>query len=556
MNSDLLFSHFNRINDAPEAVPHFRQFIIDLSVRGKLVEQDLSDEPASESLKRIRTERNRLSKEGPSKIDKISEEIPKAEEPYRLPANWKWVRLGECLEMINGRAFKPTDWIPSGLPIVRIQNLNNENAPFNYCKESIVEPRHIVESGCFLISWSGTPGTSFGAFIWKRGKAALNQHIFRCVQIGGAYYERFLQIAINGRLDEMIAKAHGGVGLQHITKGKLENLPLSLPPLAEQYRIVAKVDELMALCDRLGAARQERDNRRDRFTATSHHFLHRGVSRETILTPAHFFLDHLQHLTVIPDQIKQLRETIIKLAVRGRLAHQDPHDDPAPGFGTVGDQGKNRLSMELNRGWSWAAVEDVAEARLGKMLDIAKNSGKRFRYLRNTNVHWFDLRMDELKELKIEEFEVEKYRLCRGDVLICEGGHGIGRTAVWRSSEQDIVFQKALHRVRPGPALNSDFFSYCMFVYFHERVLQTYFTGVGIPHFTGRALATLVFPLPPMSEQSRIVAKVKELMTVCDRLEEQLTTTQDEKRSLLEAVLYHALNDSHAKIDKNFAVEA
>jgi type I restriction enzyme, S subunit len=161
------------------------------------------------------------------------------------------------LRLVNGRAFKPTDWHREGVPIVRIQNLNNADAPFNYCDPSSLEERHTIENGSFLISWSGTPGTSFGAFIWTRGKAALNQHIFKCLQIGDAFDSQFLRLAINGRLDEMIAKAHGGVGLQHITKGKLENLVLPLPPLAEQQRTVAKVDELMALCDRLEAVQEK-----------------------------------------------------------------------------------------------------------------------------------------------------------------------------------------------------------------------------------------------------------------------------------------------------------
>jgi len=128
-----------------------------------------------------------------------------------------------------------------------------------------------------------------------------------------------------------------------------------------------------------------------------------------------------------------------------------------------------------------------------------------------------------------------------GDVLICEGGHGIARAAVWRAEEPDIAFQKALHRVRPGRSLNGDFFSYCVSAYFHAGVLQNYFTGVGIPHFTGRALSSLVFPLPPFAEQHRIVAKVDELMAICDQLEAQLTTAQTESRRLLEAVLHDAL---------------
>jgi type I restriction enzyme, S subunit len=245
------------------------------------------------------------------------------------------------------------------------------------------------------------------------------------------------------------------------------------------------------------------------------------------------------------EHIQQLRHTILNLAVRGLLVRQDVNDEPAPSFGISRDTDReDRVNITLPESWTWAKVEDVAEARLGKMLDKAKNSGKPFRYLRNTNVHWFDIRIDELKDLRISDAEIEKYLLRVGDVLICEGGHGIGRTAVWRSSEKDIIFQKALHRVRPGVALNSDFFSYCMFVYFHAKVLQTYFTGVGIPHFTGKALSVLVFPLPPFAEQLRIVAKVDELMAVCDQLEAQLATTKTESRRLLEAVLHHALNDS------------
>jgi len=175
------------------------------------------------------------------------------------------------------------------------------------------------------------------------------------------------------------------------------------------------------------------------------------------------------------------------------------------------------------------------------MLDKAKNSGRLFRYLRNTNVHWFDIRVNELKELKMESAEVEKYRLQNGDVLICEGGHGIGRSAVWRGNETDIVFQKALHRVRPHAPLNSDFFAYCMFVYHQAGVLQKYFTGVGIPHLTAQALTKLVFPLPPLAEQKRIVAKVEQITALCDRLEANVTATQALSYRLLESILHESL---------------
>lgn len=254
----LLTDNLPLLAGAPNGIKKLRELILELAVRGKLVPQDTNDEPASELLKRIAEEKARSVAAG--KKVKQQADINDKEQPFSVPQGWSWVRLGSCLEMINGRAFKPTEWIGAGLPIVRIQNLNKPDAPFNYCDPDTVDDRHIIDTGTILISWSGTPGTSFGAFIWERGRAALNQHIFSCSQVGDAFFDKFLKLAINTRLEELIAKAHGGVGLQHVTKGKLEALTLVLPPLAEQRRIVAKVDELMALCDRLEARQADADS--------------------------------------------------------------------------------------------------------------------------------------------------------------------------------------------------------------------------------------------------------------------------------------------------------
>ncbi len=120
------------------------------------------------------------------------------------------------MDLINGRAFKPSDCTPQGLPIVRIQNLNNLSAPFNQFNGE-VKQKFLIDTGDFLISWSGMPGTSFGAHIWNRGPAVLNQHIFKTILLAGAFDKAFLKIAIDSRLMELIEQAHGGVGLQHIT---------------------------------------------------------------------------------------------------------------------------------------------------------------------------------------------------------------------------------------------------------------------------------------------------------------------------------------------------
>lgn len=158
----------------------------------------------------------------------------------------KSVRFGDLCKLQNGRAFKPEEWSEEGTPIVRIQNLNDETKPFNYCNFD-VEKRFWIDSGDLLFSWSGTPGTSFGAFFWNRGKGFLNQHIFRVDVKEELVDKHYLRYALNSLIIKIIDQAHGGVGLKHITKAKLEEVQIPLPLLEEQRRIASildKADEL------------------------------------------------------------------------------------------------------------------------------------------------------------------------------------------------------------------------------------------------------------------------------------------------------------------------
>jgi len=172
---------------------------------------------------------------------------------------WPTSPLGELCGLINGRAFKPSDWGKSGLPIVRIQNLNDPTKPFNYYDGDYKE-KHFIDDGDILLSWSGTPGTSFGCFRWKRGPALLNQHIFKVIVDDGVIDGDFFIYAVNSKLDEMIRQAHGGVGLRHITKKKLEAIHLPIPPLDEQRRIVARIKECMERVEEIEGLRAETSN--------------------------------------------------------------------------------------------------------------------------------------------------------------------------------------------------------------------------------------------------------------------------------------------------------
>lgn len=161
-----------------------------------------------------------------------------------MKQHWQSEPIGSLCQLVNGRAFKPSEWTQNGLPIVRIQNLNDETKPFNYY-DGEIHSKYLVKDGDVLLSWSGTPGTSFGCFGWNRGQAILNQHIFKVFVDTTKMLKEFFVYAVNSRLDEMISLAHGGVGLRHITKKKLERIDVPVPPIEEQRRIVRHIQEFL-----------------------------------------------------------------------------------------------------------------------------------------------------------------------------------------------------------------------------------------------------------------------------------------------------------------------
>jgi type I restriction enzyme, S subunit len=143
--------------------------------------------------------------------------------------------------------------------------------------------------------------------------------------------------------------------------------------------------------------------------------------------------------------------------------------------------------------------------------------------------------------MRFLENELPEYEVLPGDVLVCEGGHGIARSAVWQGEIRQIMFQKALHRIRPNAALDSNFLAYRLKNAYDAGDLQRYFTGAGILHLTGRALARFSFLLPPLPEQKRIVAKVDQLMALCDELESKLRLAEETARKVAEALVAELL---------------
>ena len=165
-----------------------------------------------------------------------------------LPQGWVNARVGDICDPVNGRAFKPAEWVDKGLPIIRIQNLKDTNVPYNYYQGDVDE-KFEVQRGDLLFAWSGTPGTSFGAHIWVGNKAVLNQHIFNVRFDRSLMNSVYFKEVLNQNVVDFVAQAQGGVGLAHITKPKFLDSFIPLPPLPEQHRIVAEIEKQFTRLD-------------------------------------------------------------------------------------------------------------------------------------------------------------------------------------------------------------------------------------------------------------------------------------------------------------------
>jgi len=548
MNAERLLKHYEQIADAPDATTRLRRFVLDLAVRGKLVPQDANDESASELLKGIVREKARLARAGEIAHSKSSKPVSLGELAFSIPHNWQPVNIEHALNELQtgpfGSSLHQSDYWVGGTPVINPASIQNEQiVPVDKMAVDASTLQRLasfkLRSGDIVMARRGEMGRC--AIVTDREAGWLCGTGSLILRPSKLIYARFLALLIGSPFGrEYLGASAVGSTMQNLNQSILLKLPFGLPPFAEQRRIVGKVDDLMGLCDQLEAARGAREATRDRLTASSLARLN-SPNPETFQADARFALDALPLLTTRSDQIKQLRQTILNLAVRGKLVPQQVKDEPIStlleGRKIVADA---EGAFAIPSTWSWVTVGAIAEARLGKMLDKAKNKGTPRRYLRNTNVRWFDFNLADLLEMRFEDLELEEFALRSGDVLICEGGEP-GRAAVWDERESDIYFQKAIHRVRFLDAVSSRYFVMALRASADDGRLSEYFTGTGIKHFTGRGLDSYVFPLPPVPEQHRIVAKVDALMTLCDRLEASLAATAATRRRLLDALLAEAL---------------
>lgn len=569
MNAERLLKVYEQISEAPDAIARLRRFVLDLAVRGKLVEQDAGDEPADVLLQAIASEKASLVERGALKADRKPRKNPTPVELFELPLGWSWANLQSiCLTVTDGD-HQPPPRADEGVPFLVIGDVRNKT--INYDVERMVsreyydglDPIRKPRSGDLLYTLVG----SFGIPVPVRSDApfCVQRHI-GILRPAKQFSLSALAIFLESEFAFKQAEAAAtGIAQKTVSLAGLRGMTLPIPPLAEQHRIVAKVDELMALCDRLEKARKTREEVRDKLTAAS---LARLTAPDTTAEdfPAHaaFALEALPALTTRPDQIGALRQTILNLAVRGKLVEQDQGDERAVaalerisevreaasarkskrarGLATLPDE----ETSSLPDGWKSVRLSDIAVSmRYGTSTKCGADSSL-VPVLRIPNVSSGRVTLDGMKFGPLSEKEQHDLALEQGDLLMIRSNGSldiVGRSAVVPKEAVGMAFAGYLVRLRTVPDhLNTSYVWLAMNSQMvRDQIEKPIRSAVGLKNVNLTEFGNLSFWLPPLAEQHRIVAKVDVLMALCDRLEAALTTADTTRTRLLEALLYKAL---------------
>ena len=418
------------------------------------------------------------------------------------------------MDLINGAAFKPTDWSAEGLPIIRIQNLNNPKAAFNHFAGELA-PKFRVQNGDLLFAWSGTPGTSFGAHIWAGGDAWLNQHIFRVEFDKSKLESGYLRLAINQNLAEYIRQAHGGAGLAHITKGRFEESEILIPPLNEQRRIVAKLD---ALFER---SRNIRD-RLDRIPTLL------GKLRKSILAAA--FRGDLtrewrkQHpdaesASVLLERIRAERRKRWEedLIAKGKDPKKAKYVEPAP----IDTQEMS----ELPEGWCWASLDQLSWLITDGEHQTPPRTSSGVPLLSARNVLNGTLSLNDIDHVSEETFSLlaRRFNSEAGDVLLsCSGS--VGRSCVVPANLR-FAMVRSVAILKPvlglGEFLSLSIRSPLVQAQIDDAKTQTAQSNL----FQGK-IKKLVVALPPLNEINEITAAVADSLARVVLLENGAATAR------------------------------
>ena len=558
----LITDHLAVWTTAPNGIKKLRELILELAVRGLLVPQDPNDEPASELLKKIAAEKARLVSEGKIKPPKPLAKISEGEKPFALPKGWEWLRLGEIgYTQTGGTPSKNNkEFFGRDIPFIKPSDIRESTVNYQNEGLSILGEKSLGRSapaGSLLMVCIGTIGKC--NVIEK--KCTFNQQINSLTPY--IPIANFLLSTVRSNYFQLEAwNKSSSTTIAILNKGKWDLMLIPLPPLAEQQRIVAKVDELMQLCDRLEEKQNGSQEMHRQLVSCLLTALTEATDAQAFQAAWSRIAANFDCLFTTENSIEQLKQTILQLAVMGKLVPQNPNDEPACELLKKIATEKARLITEgkikkqnplpkiseqekpfaLPNGWEWVRLQNILDVRDGTH-DSPKSATGENTYPLVTSKD-FDkgvIKFDSAKRISAQDHdEISKRSYVEQfDILFSMIGGNIGNQVMVKEDNPFSIKNVALFKYY-NKELTPPF--YIKKITEHLALdLQTKAAGGAQPFVGLGFLRNIVIALPPVNEQHRIVAKVDELMTLCEQLKTKLATSQALQQQLAETLVQQAV---------------
>ncbi|MDV3002885.1 MAG: hypothetical protein N5P05_004540 (plasmid) [Chroococcopsis gigantea SAG 12.99] len=567
----LLEKHFDIVFAAPNGIKKLRELILSLAMQGKLVPQNSSEPPASELLKEIDAEKERLIKEGKIKQSKPLPKIKPDEVLYDLPKSWEWVRF-ETISSYIQRGKSPKYVDKSEFPVIaqkciQWHGLELEKAKF-ICPESVktYSEERFLNTGDLL--WNSTGlGTlgRVGIYIHEENtyqKVVADSHVTVIRPIFIESKLLYFWIASSFVQKDIEAKSSGSTKQIELATSTVKSHIFPLPPLPEQRRIVAKIDELMAQCDELEKLRSDRDRKQITVHTAALNRLLIVKHQSDFNTVWQFITQHFRELYSVKENVTELRKAILQLAVMGKLVPQDPSDQPASELLKEIDAEKERLIKEgkikqskplpkikpdevpydLPKSWEWVRFETISSyIQRGKSPKYVDKS--EFPVIAQKCIQWHGLELEKAKFIcpeSVKTYSEERF-LNTGDLLWNSTGLGtLGRVGIYIHEEntyQKVVADSHVTVIRPI-FIESKLLYFWIASSFVQKDIEAKSSGSTKQiELATSTVKSHIFPLPPLAEQQRIVAQIDQLMALCDNLEKQIDNANSKQTNLLNAVM-------------------
>lgn len=531
-------------------IKKLRELILELAVRGKLVPQDPNDDVASQLVEISKSKKSFLISQGVIKKSRGKKAI-KDEHFYSYPKHWATARIEDLLNVINGRAYKKNEMLSEGVPLLRVGNLFTSNDW--YFSDLELEPDKYIDNGDLIYAWSA----SFGPFIWEGGKVIYHYHIWKMdIFCDKCLDKRFSKLFLEA-ISERIKASGNGIAMMHMTKERMEKVIHPLPPLSEQHRIVAKVDELMALCDQLESQTESSTEAHKTLVETLLATLTNAKDADEFSESWQRISKHFDVLFTTEDSIDQLKQTILQLAVMGKLVKQDPFDEPASKLLERIAAEKQKLIKDgkikkqkplpiitdeekpfgLPDGWEWCRLPDIGELNRGKSKHRPRNDPKLFNDGTIPLVQTGDVSRAEdvitTYASMYNEFGLNQSKLWPKGTMCITIAANIADTAILGF---DACFPDSVVGFTPYlQEVHVKYFDY--FVRTAKNHLEEFAPSTAQKNINLEILSQLLVPLPSISALNNTIEKIKELMTLCDSLKANLKDAQTTQLHLTDAIV-------------------